>query len=70
MYKYLIPSLIILIPLFVYQFKKYLNGPMCKFKPNLKDKIIIITGATGLLGKQTALKLAELGATIVLASRN
>lgn len=70
MYKYFISSIIILIPLIFYKFKKYLNGPLCTLKPDLKDKIIILTGATGVLGKQTALKLAELGATLVMASRN
>ena len=36
---------------------------------NLSDKHVLITGATGYLGGQLALGLAELGATIHVNSR-
>lgn len=36
----------------------------------LTSKVIILTGAAGLFGRQMALALAEAGATLVLASRN
>jgi len=36
----------------------------------LKNKIVLITGATSGIGKETALGLAELGATIVFTSRD
>ena len=36
----------------------------------LKDKVIVITGATQGLGRCLALKLSEIGATLVLVARN
>ena len=36
----------------------------------MKDKIVLITGATSGLGKETALALARLGATIVMTTRD
>ena len=36
----------------------------------MKDKIILITGATGGIGKQTAISLAEKGATVIVTGRN
>jgi len=36
----------------------------------LKDKIVLITGATSGIGKETALGLAKLGATIVFTTRD
>jgi len=38
--------------------------------PNLTGKFAIVTGATGGLGYDTALALAEAGATVVVAGRN
>lgn len=71
MYKYIIASIIILLPLLYHKkMKKYLNGPVCTFLPDLTGKIIIVTGATGSIGKQTVYKLAKLQATIILACRN
>lgn len=36
---------------------------------NLKDKVVIITGASSGIGEATAYKLAQEGAKIVLAAR-
>ncbi|SNR45670.1 SDR family oxidoreductase [Hymenobacter mucosus] len=38
--------------------------------PNLKDQIILVTGATSGIGKVTALELAKQGAYVVLLARN
>lgn len=36
----------------------------------MKDKIVLITGATGGIGKQTALTLAKMGAQVIVTGRN
>jgi retinol dehydrogenase 14 len=36
----------------------------------MKDKVILVTGSTDGIGKQTALELAQLGATVLLHGRN
>src|SRR5512139_76459 len=37
---------------------------------NMKGKICLVTGANGSLGKATAIALAQLGATVILACRD
>jgi len=37
---------------------------------NLKDKVIVVTGGTGLLGKEFCRGLAEFGAQVVIGSTN
>ena len=37
---------------------------------DLKDKVVVVTGSNGGIGKETAAGLARLGATTVLACRN
>jgi len=50
--------------------KKFLNGSKNKYFPNLKDKIIIITGSNAGIGKATAEELYKLGANLILACRS
>jgi hypothetical protein len=49
--------------------KKNLDGPMFDENVSLKDKIVAITGANTGLGKETATKLATLGATVYILCR-
>jgi len=45
-------------------------GPKRTYKENLCDKIVIITGCSAGIGKETARKLASHNATIVFACRS
>eukprot|EP00331_Platyophrya_macrostoma_P008057 CAMPEP_0176415954 /NCGR_PEP_ID=MMETSP0127-20121128/6085_1 /TAXON_ID=938130 /ORGANISM="Platyophrya macrostoma, Strain WH" /LENGTH=324 /DNA_ID=CAMNT_0017795991 /DNA_START=25 /DNA_END=999 /DNA_ORIENTATION=- len=48
----------------------YVKGRSCHFSPNLEGKVVIVTGANAGIGFYTALRLAELGARLVLACRD
>ncbi len=41
-----------------------------KPKPDMNDKICLVTGATNGIGKATAQALAQMGATVVIVGRN
>lgn len=43
---------------------------MARGKPDLTGKVIVITGANAGIGREAAWKLARLGATVVITSRN
>lgn len=49
---------------------KWCGGPSCKAAPSLEGKVAIVTGANTGIGKTTAERLAQLGATVVLACRD
>jgi len=50
--------------------KRFFNGGVNKFSPDLTGKIVVITGCNQGIGKITALEIAKLNATIVFACRN
>lgn len=62
---------IILIVCGLYIFaRRYFSGGVCRASPSLDGRIAIVTGANTGIGKETAFKLAQLGATVVLAVRD
>ena len=50
--------------------RKYFAGGVCKIKKDLKGQVIIITGSSAGIGKETAKVLAGMGATVILANRD
>jgi NADP-dependent 3-hydroxy acid dehydrogenase YdfG len=50
--------------------KKYINGGVNKYYPEMKDKIVVITGSNAGIGKSTAEEIIKLGATVILACRS
>ncbi len=51
-------------------FRKYCAGGVCKIVKDLSGQVIIITGASNGIGKETARLLARQGATLILACRD
>ena len=50
--------------------KRWLNGPLCSLTRDLSSKIVIITGASSGIGKETARSLAKMNAKVILACRD
>jgi retinol dehydrogenase-12 len=50
--------------------KCYYNGPKSPIKKDMTGKIILITGASAGIGKETAIELLDQGAKVIVASRN
>ena len=61
-----------ILSIITYFLHKYFNGPMTSLngKEAVNGKVIIVTGATAGIGKETALKLLENGAKVILACRD
>lgn len=63
--------LILLIPFIIgFIYSRTKAGPLRHYNVDLSGKVIIITGSSAGVGKETARKLAFLGATIIFACRN
>jgi retinol dehydrogenase 12 len=56
--------------IFLILLKNFFNGAKNRHFPNLKNKIIIITGSNAGIGKATAEELYKLGANVILACRS
>lgn len=50
--------------------KKYVNYPFTPHKRNMLGQVVIVTGSSAGIGKQTAKSLLESGATVVFANRD
>ena len=61
-------ALIIIFALFF--LRKYLRGGQCKSKHSMEGKVVIITGASSGIGKESAIDLVKHGARVILACRN
>lgn len=54
----------------VYQLNKFFNGGVCVTVTDLKGKVAVVTGGNSGIGKETAVALARMGASVVLACRD
>ena len=50
--------------------RKYLKGGQCTSKHSMEGKVVIVTGASAGIGKESAIDLAKHGAQVILACRN
>jgi retinol dehydrogenase-12 len=54
----------------LYFLRKFFNGPKSKYYRNLKSKVVIVTGSSEGIGKETALQLLKDEATVIFACRD
>ena len=63
-------AIFLILAIILYLLRIYLKGGQCKIKHSMEGKVVIITGASAGLGKESALDLAKHGAKVILACRN
>ena len=62
--------LVILIPTLLFLIKKFANGRFTNLRRDMTGKVVIITGASAGLGKETAFQLLHDGADVIFACRD
>ena len=62
--------LFIIIFIFLFFLRKFFRGGQCKVKHSMDGKVVIVTGASAGIGKESALDLVKHGAQVILACRN
>lgn len=60
----------VLFFLTLYLIRRYIKGRNCNVKADLTNQVIIITGANGGIGLETAKILAKQGGTIIMGCRD
>lgn len=50
--------------------KKYINGPKCNLSPDLRSKVILITGGTSGFGRECVYRYIKLGARVIFTGTN
>ena len=61
---------LVILVIILYFLRKYLKGGVCENKHDMKNKTIIITGASNGLGKESALDLLNHNAKVIFACRS
>jgi NAD(P)-dependent dehydrogenase (short-subunit alcohol dehydrogenase family) len=67
---YFILLICLIFPVLYIALRCYFNGPRTKLSKDMTDKIIVITGCSAGIGKETARELLNKGATVIFACRN
>lgn len=54
----------------IYGLRRFFAGGWCYLNKDLTGKNVVITGGNGGIGRETAKKLVELGATVIIGARD
>ena len=61
---------LLIIIVILYFLRIYFKGGQCKIKHSMKGKVIIVTGASAGIGKESAIDLVKQGGQVILGCRN